>query len=322
MTTVTTDTDAPPAAFEPVALPEGRIACASCGAAVSQLRAAVERQVFTAWYTPTVGPRAMISPAAAASQPFELTRCAACRPMRDRAAAYVPSGGIMQERAEAAMCALSVLGKPLPHGPVNLAALIDRLAVPGRLARWQQQARPGLCSPAPWAHVTEEDRAEIRRALAGMLAERMAAGRPPLRVAPPEVEGGLRGCLMCGVGHIEVPAVRVARMGGEKAAAGLWHRSSMALPSPQGLQRHEGHVCPACRAAQDSAGSNGPSARGRALLDYLISAGRQDEAGKLRQALTADETVMAVLPAWCATGRRTRPSETPWKHLGTLKFDA
>ena len=64
----------------------------------------------------------------------------------------------------------------------------------------------------------------------------------------------------------------------------------------------------------------GPTARGRALLDYLTAAGRLDEAGKLREALTLDDAVMALLPVWCAGAGR--PSERPWDHLGSLKFDA
>jgi hypothetical protein len=318
VTAVTTDTAAPPPApapaFEPAALPEGQLACASCGSAVSLPPRA---EVFTAWYTPTSS-RMVPGHPAPASQSFELTRCEACRPINAQAAAYATSGGILAQRAEAALCALVVLGKPLPPKGSDLAALIARLGTTGGVTRWHGQARPGQCSPAPWAHVTGEGRALLRREHAAILAERMAAGRPPLRIAPPEGEG-LRGCLMCGVGHVEVSAVRAVQMGGEKSASyALWHRYSIALPSPAGQQRHEGHTCPACRAAIDRQGSNGPSSRGRALLDYLVSAGRLAEAEILRRAMTEDDNVMALLPAWCATGR-TRPSERPWDHLGKLE---
>ena len=307
----TTAPEAPP--FEPAALPEGRYACPSCGAAVV-LPPRVE--VFDAWHTPPSNLPLIARGAfpTLPSQPFPLARCAACRPLRDQAAVWAPNGGMAAEQAEAALCALVVLGKPLPPMGSGLSVLVGRLAVPGRLARWMQQARPGLCSPEPWAHVTAGDRAELIRAYAGMLAERMAAKSPPLRIAPPEVEGGLRGCLMCGVSHVELPAVKAVRMGGEKSAAWeLWHRYSMSVPSPKGAQRREGHVCPACKAAIDRTGSYGPTARGRALLDYLTAAGRLDEARELRGLLTLDDTVMNQFPAWCA--RWFVPSLRPWDHL-------
>lgn len=154
----------------------------------------------------------------------------------------------------------------------------------------------------------------------------MKISRPPVAVPPPPpvTSGdGLRvpdGCLMCGVSTVDVPALRVHRLGGpEKAAKAVWTPvdvSAGTVGAPPEVQRLSGSLCPACAAAKESAGAVGPSAIEIAVQRHLRAAGRPDLAERER-------IFEYATPAWAALVARARqqgqpvpaPNREPWAHV-------
>lgn len=317
---------------DPAPLANGDHACPGCGVWTTPDRTepVVTAPVYAARPDGRIGRHLANTP---------LTRCADCRALRDRARALLdahPSararlGNIADERVESVLCALALLGVPLPETitEADLSALLRHLARPGAAARWENGARPGMHAPRPWSHVRESARADLRAAYATLLRERLSAGSPDVILTPPTVRywepdvvvpGG---CLLCGVRAVTVTAAQVARLGGREAAQGLAWQPVTAQPSalggPRAPVRVAGHACPPCSEALASVGAVGPTALERALAAHLPDAAAQ----RLRAALAQTVGTVPGLVGWgalvYAAGRDERPSpepnREPWGHL-------
>lgn len=231
------------------------------------------------------------------------TRCETCAALHERAKAIVAahprmsarqgSPSVAVHRVEAALCALSVLLRPLPPPDLSdaeLASLLFHLPGPGTWARWlvrftpilAEGALPATCTPQPWAHVAAEVRQACLTGLAATLAERVARNAPPVALPPPSMDPdhGPRdtlcvpgGCLMCGVGAEALPALAVLRAGGRaQAALDVWTRRVVTVNSLGGsrsLMSVVGHLCRGCASAADRVGAMGPSALQLALVHHL-----------------------------------------------------
>lgn len=131
-----------------------------------------------------------------------------------------------------------------------------------------------VASTEPWGWLPAGVRDALRVAYGRYLAERVAAGQPPVQVPPP---GDWDGCLLCGVGGIELPARQVAAAGGlEEAQTLVWTPVKVSpaalLGSGPGLL--DGAVCPACSdAIRKARGIVGGRAIELAIIAYLRSVG-------------------------------------------------
>jgi hypothetical protein len=343
MTTTTTDHD------EPLTQTPGMLACPGCGVGTPAPRDAAE--VVTVR-------RAADTPAQRRDgAPVRLARCTDCLTLRDRAAALLDAhprilarlGSVAAEHAEAALSALVVLALPLPDPATTTQAevwvLLDRLAVPGSAVGWQSR-RPaqGRFQPVAWAHVTEDDRATVRAAYAGVLRDRLARNAPPEGITPPPLDPFDRGtalalttaCLLCGVGAVTVPAAWLTRTGGRKAVAlDVWRlmtTSPRSLGGRSGPEGVTGYTCPSCSAAVASVGAVGPTALERALVEHLSATGREAAAQRLRDALGDPGTYGTVpgLLGWGALAYSahrakrpaTEPNSRPWAHLNLSAVSA
>lgn len=320
----------------PVRLPGSlTLACAVCGVAVpraapgseqEQEQARVYREIVTT------------SPAGQVlrTERVAMTRCADCAERLDTARALVATHPAMAARlgpdravevAEGVLSALALLGVhalPITVSDAALGLHVRHLGRLGTLLGWRTVASTGWADPYPFAHVGMVDRQRLRSAYAGLLAERVASHAPPVRLTPPAlgpVEVAVvvvtGGCLVCGVDAVTLPATEVSRAGGPRLAArDVWRDLTVApdalggLPSPDRLA---GHVCPACADALDAVGAVGPTAMERALLGYLDTAGRTDDARRLREAL-AGGTVTGLV-GWGALPSPRVPSGEPWGHV-------
>ncbi|MEU8804426.1 hypothetical protein [Spirillospora sp. NPDC048819] len=280
------------------ALPEGRYACADCGQACPEGAAVCER-------VPVFVQRHRADPGHHAGYML-LSRCPSCAPRAASAARLLKAlgsyrrdglilhGPALRDHLVSALCGLEAAGGTTapPDDPRELLSAFE--AVPeglasARSARWASVAsvHPGRCAPAPWAHVPEETRGALRVVAGRLMAVRMAAGAPPVDLAPPS--GG--GCAMCGLASISVSAAEVARLGGTEAAcASAWSAGSLCHP---------------CADAVEQTGARGPTAVERAYLasGYARGAG-------LRRRIEAGE--LTVRP-WSGSGAAS--SATPWAHM-------
>jgi hypothetical protein len=255
-------------------------------------------------------------------------------------------------RVESALYALAVLGRPVPPpgrpmAPEELGALLRHLSAPGAAARWllrftpirARDARPGTCSPRPWAHVRLSLRATLREGYAAVLRERVTLSAPPLRIPPPaltprdlagspgtEAVAALGACLLCGIAAVTLPAAHVAREGGRAAAASSVWRLLAASPATLGGRavpaRVVGHTCPDCTEALRSAGAVGHEAILRAVVAHLTRTGRDDDADRLTLTASGAYSVPGLV-GWGALAhsahRREKvqppPNAKPWAHL-------
>lgn len=287
-----------PEATALVPLPEGRYACADCGQMAPEGSPVCERvpgRKAGGWNGVRVVP----------GEPVALSRCSSCsgRPaVASRLLAGLGSyrrdglilhGPALREHLVAALCGLEAAGGTTasPDDPRELLSVFE--VVPeglaaARGARWSSLAsdHPGRCAPGPWAHVPEETRAALRAVSGRLMAVRVAAGAPPVELAPPS--GG--GCAMCGLASISMSAAEVARLGGAEAArASVW----------------TGGRCRPCNDAVERAGAMGPTAIERAYLSSGYARG-----AALRRRIEAGELI--VRP-WSGSG--AAPSSEPWAHM-------
>ncbi len=344
--TTTTAHDLPtPIAHDPATLPPGMLACPGCG--IGTPAPSDPAEVVTVH-------RAADTPAQRRdAAPTRLVRCLECCSVRARAAALLDAhpcilarlGSIAAEHAEAALGALVVLALALPDPETateaEVSALLNRLAVPGSVTRWQsRRPAPGQSQASAWAHVTEDDRASLRAAYAAMLRDRLARHAPPEGITPPPLDPFDRGgalaltgaCLLCGVGSVVVPAAWLNRPGGREAVAlDVWLpllTSPGSLGGMAGPESVAGYACASCAVALADAGGVGPRARERALLDHLRAEGRTEAADQLRAAFSGD--FPPRLPGWGALAyaahRRSVPAppanREPWAHLDLLEVTA
>lgn len=158
--------------------------------------------------------------------------------------------------------------------------------------------------------MTLSQRTRLRTAYAATLRDLLALSAPNVAVRCPS-----GACLLCGVASVNRAAFEVARRGGvEETALAVWRSVNTA---PVALGGHgpnsiTGHVCPACANAIDDAGSVGPSARGRAVVDHVRRTKGHQRADRLRSLLSDD--FPPTLPGWGAVPG-ARPSAEPWAHL-------
>lgn len=288
------------------ALPEGRYACADCGQECPEGSPVCERvPVFQG--RPSLDP-SMPPPALAGY--VLLSRCPSCAPRAARAARLLKAlgsyrrdglilhGPALRDHLVSALCGLEAAGgtSAPPDDPRELLSAFEAVCeglASARSARWASVAsvHPGRCAPAPWAHVPEETRGALRAVAGRLMAVRVAAGAPPVELAPPA--GG--GCAMCGLSSISVSAAEVARLGGADAArASAWSAGSLCRP---------------CADAVERAGAMGPTAIERA---YLASGYARGSGGVVALRRRIEDGEMTVRP-WSASGAAS--SATPWAHM-------
>lgn len=343
MTTATTDaatatertpasTETPDAGPVVVPLPEGHLACQVCGQAVHSKgddgqTFAIEKREGQPTFRPRNGP-----PVAAGA--VTVTMCADCRDRRDRAEQITDAHRTWLSRryrdqslatAELARAldAAAMVGLDVPDEPsrADIDALLHHLATVGDDMSWLSRFWPvaradadvDSCAARPWSHVTPRQRRRVRALAANVLAERIAPGRPPQPVAPPYGDA----CLMCGVGSVQVPAGRVARLGGPKSAArSVWRK---VVVSPHSLRASggstiDGFVCPACAKGIDNAGGSvGPTALELALIGSVAP----DLLSGPRVRANRDGLVGGIV-GWAAL-RTATPNQRPWQHMGDAR---
>ncbi|SNS11495.1 hypothetical protein SAMN05443665_100157 [Actinomadura meyerae] len=298
-------TTAPAPAPALVPLPEGRYACADCGVMAPEGAPFSSKvPVFKGqWYS---GPGTRVPTHAG---DVLLARCPSCarraslavRLLSARPDVLARRGTVAHEHLVAALCGLTVAGgSPTDHSDPE--RLIQEFAAGGVAARWSSLAadHPGECTSAPWAHVPDEVRADLRGVAARLLAVRKAAGEPPVDLAPPA--GG--GCAMCGLASVRLSAAQVVSQGGrEQARAKVW--------TPRTVEGRDGALCTPCNDAAERAGAVGWSAFERAYLEHLRRAGVDDiERARVRRRL--EDRELTVRP-WCTSGAAV--SSVPWAHV-------
>jgi hypothetical protein len=335
--------DFPRVPDDPIPLPAGSLACRDCGIAVDgpfdPAQVTSEPPLFV------IRPDGGGSPAPPNQSGEPMATCEDCQTRRAVALDLVNRrlpGGLSQggfhlhgERladllARASM-GLAALGKPLPDelDATAIRSLIERfgpiadLAWSARFAPHRRpDARRGSCAPYPFAHLGLTSRRLIRQAQVHFAADGFARTAPAMPVPPPSPEPtnastfAVRGgCLMCGIGTVERPALEVVRAGGrEKAAHVIWtpaSTTSAALggkPSPTHLA---GFACPACQAIVRTHGF-GPSAIAKAVaaaVDIKVPIGEDDTLdGAHGWGVRVFEAAQAGRPV-------PQPNREPWGHL-------
>lgn len=304
-----------------VALAAGRLACPSCGISVPTEGASGQRVTATDTRASEHVTRA------------EFQRCPTCQARHDLAqhvgrfpAMRARLGNRAGDTLAAALDALAAAHQPVPteewltrttHLSHTHAATLDLTRTLGRLGpgiQWQQAGLPDRAARHAWSHVTGEQRQDVLDARARLMRLQVAAQEPPHRLAPPQPSAA---CLMCGVGHVEVPAQKVVRVGGDDAARHqVWTSRSASpqtlggRPGPNALR---GHVCPDCDEAVTAAGAIGHSAMVRAFRLHLLAVGREQDAAGFR-----DPDEVSGVVGWAALPGRS-PGREPWAHQRVKK---
>lgn len=313
-------------------LPADRLPCATCGVATAppKARSAV---IYTEAksYKPD-GSRYK-------STRVALGHCDACSALSAHALALVAahprliaalgSSHRALEAAEGIVNALSLLGQPLPDADVDdkrLGMLVRNLGTAGLAMRYRSAVTPSKANPHPWAHVRSTDRENLRARYAAALAERVAHNAAPVKIVPPpfdpyEVTAGAQpvgdACGICGVGHVEVPAVKVMRSGGrESVARSTWTLHGTIAPASLGAAASPARLliwlCPVCEDAARWVGSMGPSTLERALFAHL------DRLGSLGPNVEVPGLI-GWAGLWANAVRRARPlpqpNAVPWDHV-------
>jgi hypothetical protein len=260
-------------------------------------------------------------------QRIALGRCRSCEERRGQAlamvaahpAAVVRLGGPPEELAEGALTALALLDRPMPDrlSDDEVRLLLRHLGPLGSGLAWGVCAVPDRADPYAFAHVRESDRVRLRNAYADALRQRVALTAPPVRLVPPAESGEgfavTGGCLLCGVGHVDLPAAQVLRLGGREAAQRAVWRRLTTTPATLGLEgsaRIHGHVCPDCADAIDRVGAVGPTACARAVVAYVRRCS-EEKATRLRTMLSGEYA--PSVPAWAALS--LPPRDEPWAHV-------
>lgn len=335
MTTTPTEKLLTISSDDPVAVPVGRMACQGCGVAVpppASLSQVVYADVVKA-YSPTGTPHG--------GTRVSLGQCRACADRAHAAVALAAAHPALTaalgqhravEAAEGILTALAVLGVDAPPTDLpdkRLGVLVRNIASVGLGVRWRKHIAASnlidFANPHPWAHVRSTDRARLGEAYAAALAERVSVSAGPVRVAPPaltleQVSPGQQpiegGCGICGVGHVTVPADRVARSRRDRLAASVWTLHSGVAPDTLGGHRSPARLaiwlCPACEDAFGWEHSMGPSTMERALLASLDRLGSlapdMEVPGLIGWARIVADTLRRGLPA-------PRPNAVPFDHL-------
>lgn len=309
---------------DPVALPAGMLACAFCGQAAKAPKspgAVIKIPVYRAKPEGRIG---------AEIERIALVRCSDCvrrRLLALRLAADHPSttyalGGRAVDAIESALAVLAILGRPLPDpsiSDVELASMLRTMSLAARGALWQSQPVSGRCSPRPWGVLREDVRSRLRRAFLDHQAEMVKARRPPVPVPPPPVPAGPGvpvegGCLLCGVGAVEVNALKVHR-----GTAHPWQfhgsMSQSALGGPDS-RPVAGHLCAGCADAVRVHGM------GRTAVETSFAAAIEGRDPGLAGLVRAGETQIRcwagmVLHSRAAGQPSPPPNSVHWEHVET-----
>lgn len=305
-----------------VPLPEGQIACASCGVVTAFDAGSVTEHAIMHRAGEPVPPVPVDErgwPLPVRLPSISLGLCQACEGRRALAARIVDTHPRLRERigqrsigvhrVAIALDALAVVGRPLEADAPDrfndrqLGAMIELLGPIGAACRWasrfapvmQRGARKDTAASEPWMHVDADLRAEAQRqAVEWMVARR----EDPVTVPCPT-----SGCVMCGASEITVPFY---------AKATTWSplRLSTSQSSSPGLRGWtSGHTCPACSAALvEAGGAPGVGALTIAVLDHV------DPGGMMRRRAPHEPVLIGVIP-WTASLAPASP--VPWAHIRT-----
>lgn len=333
---------------DPVPLGEDDLACGECGAVVHGPHDTAD--VYRV--PPRIRGPWRESYRHLEGAPF--TRCEACLARyawaEHLAATLLPKGAPVGEvllmgasAAEAVLAtlnALRLMGMPDPQEASlttpALAEAVRHLAHPGNLLAWRsREFLTDQGNPRPWAHVRASDRLRLRRAYVDMMAVRIARTAPPVKVPPPRAVPSVLqapdnravtrlpgACLMCGIGAVPVPAMRVVRSGGmENVVREVWTErtwESHLLGASRSPRMVIGHLCPECDAAVMYAGALGPSALERAVAVHLRVQGRWDD-GRHTLENVHGWAALALRSDGTATTPPPPPNSEPWAHLSGLE---
>lgn len=352
ITTATTDAPSVPTWAE--RLPADALACQRCGVLVAHGQGSAEPLTLnaTGHLAAPYDPQRGWVPGRA----HTFATCPACADRDDTAARTLDRlptltrrlGGaeVARRRLAGVLDAVAASGTDATRTADRLtdttgAALVHHLAEPAGSVRFLGQfvptpvpgAVPDTYAREPWGHLSDPANAAtvaaLRTALAAFLGERRAQHAPPVSVPPPKG----RACLLCGVGHVLLPAVRVARLGGTDAARAMTWRTlttnAAALGGPSSPAPTTGAVCPPCSDALDHAGAVGLPAVEAAWLAHLNAHGHADAARLLTWARGADGGELRGVLAWAALAAQRRraggpepePNPEPWAHLAVPTAD-
>ncbi|MFB4350425.1 hypothetical protein [Microbacterium sp. CR_7] len=226
---------------------------------------------------------------------------------------------IAVHRLESALCALDAVGTTdaktidlLTASGTKLSRLINALTAPGVHARWATLARSASFASAPatppsrarWAHLTSEQRRELRNTAAGLLARHI---EKPVDVQCVDYDGNPSGCMLCGVG-----AVQAFRADADSVWT-LMSADSASIGGPGRADTLDGVVCPRCDHAIDQAHGVGQSAMTLSVRSFL------GVPAHLRSLDNLDGLI-----GWAALPARSAPNREPWGHLdlGALRASA
>jgi hypothetical protein len=183
----------------------------------------------------------------------------------------------------------------------DLLRLVRRLAPHAMRMRWSADLAPisRLGSDSffpdrpPWAHVADEQHQALRDAFAPVLWDQLGL---PRKIVPPE--DGARGCLYCGVGHLDVSA---------DAGEEVWGQPRKARPGTLGGRpspdARKGYLCPSCTKAVEAVGVMGPTSLALAFMTHL------------RVTAPAPDFWLPGLQAWSVLPETTETNAEPWGHI-------
>ncbi|HEY4237420.1 MAG TPA: hypothetical protein VGM45_08805 [Gaiellaceae bacterium] len=296
----------------------GALACRSCGQAVTAPEPS-RRESLTTW--PLQPLSALSRGVPLGSEDVTVTRCDECTSRQVRARALVtvlslgsiPGPGETEvERLDAALAALDLLGirgdrsNSLTRNAEDVRELIDALAPFGGEASWGahvQRRTVGAAEAASrrWAHVDPELTGNAWHRYGELIRHGFES---PSDCPPPERDGAVRACLLCGRGSL-----RVKPSDAERAWGDLRRVQPGELGGDSRPELVAGFLCPTCRVDVERAGAPGLPAVDRALLrvlGYSLSS-----AGRFTRPLGR---------AWVAMAPGTSPNSAPWGHLDTVRL--
>lgn len=213
----------------------------------------------------------------------------------------------MQQSLEWTLWALSVIGQTTQASHVRV--MLARLHGLGQHVSFRSHngARPE-CSPHPWAHIGNPERAQLRAAYGAAVRDRLALSAAPVDIACPSTA-----CLMCGVMTITRPAIEVSMRGSVRATQLATWRAVTVNRTALGGAPSPGYVegqCAECTHAVDEVGGIGWRARVIAVVAFVARSSQQ-KAERLRVMMAGD--FPPDLPGWGALNND--PSVEPWGHL-------
>jgi hypothetical protein len=280
--------------------------CRGCGVSVTRPdpeRTEVVRFVWTHPFREEVTP---------VVTDVEVTRCDRCqdrRALADELLVEHPRvargiGDPAVDQVDGVLAVLEVIGLPprrfarqVADTDDGLRELLDALLQFAGAVLWSEGSRREV-SPSRWAHVPGEllrDAKEAHRDLVHYLVE------TPRPWGPPDADGALRGCLMCGRGTLTMK---------RRDALEAWGDLVQVVPGTLGgADRPDtvtGYICPVCRPSVEATGAPGMPAIERALLAAV--AGVKVTSGwrvNLRQPVYA----------WATRPAGTPTNVQPWQHL-------